>query len=95
MGLSDLGGAVSWGEALTLLQDAAGDPSTAFGAELAGWSFPATVPTLLGLIAQVGNEKASRRIMPWTLKLSDSGAKATAEEIAAAQRELEDGIVFN
>ncbi|MEV8336973.1 hypothetical protein [Leucobacter sp. NPDC077196] len=95
MGLSDLGGALSWGEALSLIERAAGDPSTALGAELAGWAYPASTPVLIGLVAQISNPKASKRLMPWALTNPRSKkSDATAEEIAAATAELEDGIVF-
>lgn len=47
---------------------------------------------LLSLTAQAG--KAARDVMPWTLRLHDSGPRATADEVAAANAELEDSIVF-
>lgn len=92
-GLSDLGGALTWGEAILLLEAAAGDPSTHLGAELAGWSYPASVPTLLALTAQVGGPGA-RKVMPWVLRLHDDGPRATPDEVAVATAELEDSIVF-
>lgn len=90
MGLSDLGDALTWGEAQTLIHEAAGDPSTALGAELAGWSYPAAVPTLLTLSAQLG--KQSRDVMPWVLMLRTD--QATPEEVAKAITEIEEGLVF-
>jgi hypothetical protein len=90
VGLSDLGDAVTWGEVRILLQEAAGDPSTALGAELAGWSYPATVPALLTLSAQLG--KQSRDVMPWVLVLR--GDQATPEEVATALAEIDSGLVF-
>jgi hypothetical protein len=53
------------------------------------------VPVLLGLVAQIGNEKASKKVMPWVLKLRDDKPRASADEVAAAQAELEAGIVFS
>lgn len=94
VGLSDLGGALLWGEARILLQDAAGDPSTPFGAVLAGWSYPASIPALMGLVAQIGNPSAARKVMPWVLKLNDGGPRATPEEVAEAAADLNAGIVF-
>lgn len=95
VGLSDLGGALSWGEAKLLLEAAAGDPATALGADLAGWAYPASTPVLISLVAQIGNPTASKRLMPWALTNPRSKkSDATAEEIAAATAELEDGIVF-
>jgi hypothetical protein len=95
VGLSDLGGAVTWGEALLLIEDAASDPSTALGAELAGWAFPASMLDLLSLAAQIGNEKAARKVMPWVLQNPrKTEPSASADEVATAQAELEDGIVF-
>lgn len=75
--------------------EAAQDPSTALGAELAGWAYPASTAELISLVAQIGNPQASKRLMPWALdnprrKQSD----ATAEEIAVETAALEDGIVF-
>jgi hypothetical protein len=47
VGLSDLGDGFSWGEAKLLIEEAAADPGTAFGAELAGWAYPASLRELL------------------------------------------------
>lgn len=95
MGLSDLGDAVSWGEARILITEAASDPSTHLGAELAGWAYPASMRQLLSLMAQVGDQKAAKQLMPWAMKNPRSNDDtATADEIATAQAELEDGIVF-
>ncbi|GGH34238.1 hypothetical protein [Microbacterium album] len=95
MGLSDLGDAVTWGEAKLLIEEAAADPSTAFGAELAGWAYPASMPALLGLIAQIGDAKASKRVMPWAMENPRRPKEtATPDEVAAAEAELEAGIVF-
>lgn len=96
VGLSDLGDAVTWGEARLLIEEASSDPATALGAELAGWAYPANLPALLTLIATIGDQRASRKVMPWVMKNPRSaGPSATDEEIATAQAELEDGIVFS
>ena len=94
MGLSDLGGAVSWGEAITLLQEAADDTGTHLGARLAGWAYPATTRELLSLIADLG-PKASKKLVPWVLS-DPRRTKTTADaaEIAEAQAEMEAGLVF-
>jgi hypothetical protein len=94
VGLSDLGDGLTWGEAKILLDEAAADPGTALGAKLANWAYPASLRELLTLIAQIGNEKASRKVMPWAMPLAGSKATATAEEVAVAQAELEGSIVF-
>jgi len=80
-----------------MLEDAAGDPGTAFGAELAGWAYPATTPVLLTLIASIGNKRASDKVMPWVLPDPWKRKKnqATPDEVAAANAELEAGIVFS
>lgn len=91
-GLSDLGGALRWGEARLLLEAAAGDPGTALGAELAGWAYPASIRDLISLTAQIGDPKASKRVMPWALQRPATAA--TSDEVAVAQAELEDEIVF-
>lgn len=96
MGLSDLGDGVSWGETKILIEEAAADPGTALGANLAGWAYPATMPDLLSLMAQIGNQKVARKVMPWALKNPrDKGPHATPDEVATAVAELEDGIVFS
>ena len=95
MGLSDLGDAVLWGEAKLLIEEASVDPATALGAELAGWAYPASLPDLLSLIAQIGDAKASRGVMPWAM--TDPRAKttrATPDELAAAEAALEGDFVF-
>lgn len=94
MGLSDLGDGLTWGEAKLLIEAAAGDPRTAFGAELAGWAYPASMPELLSLIAQIGDKNASNKVMPWVLAKAGSRPTVTDEEMSLAQAELEDGIVF-
>jgi hypothetical protein len=95
VGISDLGGGLTWGEAHTLLTEAAADTGTALGAELAGWAYPASMSQLITMIATIGDRKASQKVMPWVMKnLRDGAPSATAEELAQAQAELEDGIVF-
>jgi hypothetical protein len=96
VGLSDLGGALTWGEAKILLDDAAADPGTALGAELAGWAYPASMRDLLSLVAQIGDHRVARRLMPWVLEnpRREAGAKATPDEIATAEAELENEFVF-
>lgn len=94
MGLSDLGGAVTWGEARELIYAAAADPSTAFGAELADWAYPASMLELLSMAAQVGDWKAARKVMPWAMARPGK-TTATEEEIAAAEAALEQGIIFS
>lgn len=96
IGLSDLGGAVTWGEARLLLEEASADTATALGAELAGWAYRASLPDLLSIIAQIGDQKASRKVMPWVMKNPrTTEAKATPDEIAVATAEMESGIVFS
>ena len=95
-GLSDLGDRLSWGEAKTLLEEAAGDGGTALGAELAGWAYPASMPQLIALSAQIGDPKTARRVMPWAMDnpRRKKQNQATPDEIAAAQAELEAEFVF-
>ena len=93
VGLSDLGDGLTWGEAKILIEEAAADPSTHLGAELAGWAYPASTPDLISLVAQIRDEKAVKKLMPWALKVA-TGTTATPEEVEAAQAELEQGIVF-
>lgn len=93
VGISDLGDGLSWGEAHLLIEEAAGDPSTHLGAELAGWAYPASLPDLLSLAAQIGNEKAARKVMPWVMQ-TGRDVQATPAEVAIATAQLEDGIVF-
>lgn len=94
VGLSDLGDGLTWGEAKILLEEYASDPSTHLGAALAGWAYPASTPDLIALIAQIRDEKASKKLMPWVLKLSPKQS-APAAEVALAEAELESGIVFS
>jgi hypothetical protein len=92
-GLSDLGDAVTWGEAKILIEDAASDPSTSLGAELAGWAYPASMLDILSLAAQIGNRKVTAKLMPWAL---DGGRKqkSTPDEVAAAQAALDADFIF-
>lgn len=93
VGLSDLGDGVLWGEAKLLLDEAASDPSTALGAELAGWAYRASFPELLTLIATIGDRKASQAVMPWAVSLEPTQT-ATPDEIAIADAELERSFIF-
>lgn len=63
-----------------------------FGAELAGWAYPASTHELIALTAQIGDAKAAKRVMPWAMQRASN---ATPEEVVAAQEQLEDGIVFS
>lgn len=92
-GLSDLGGGLSWGEASLLLESAAADPSTLLGAELAEWAYPASLPDLISLAAQVGDKKAFKKIAPWTLGAQNNSG-VTEAEIQAAQDALGDSMIF-
>ncbi|MFC4223572.1 hypothetical protein [Lysinibacter cavernae] len=95
VGLSDLGDRLSWGEALLLLREAAADQSTALGADLADWAYPASIRDLIALSAQIANPKVASKLMPWAMERP--GAKepnATPDEVVAAVAELDAGIVF-
>lgn len=93
MGLSDLGDGLTWGEAQILIEEAASDPSTRLGAELAGWAYPASAPDLIALVAQIRDEKTAKKLMPWSLQVA-RGPAATPDEVAVAQADLESEIVF-
>lgn len=94
-GLSDLGDSLSWGECLLLLESAASDPSTPLGAELAGWAYTASLRDLISLSAQIGDPKAAKKLMPWALDAPGKAeGAATDEEVAMANAELEDSMVF-
>ena len=93
VGLSDLGDGLSWGEAKLLLEEAAADPSTALGAELAGWAYPASTLDLLGIVAQFGKKATEARLMPWQMA-EDRAGQPTPDEIAEAEAALAESIVF-
>lgn len=97
IGLSDLGDGVTWGEAKTLLEDAAADGGTVFGAWLAGWAYPASMRELIALSAQIGDPKVSKRLMPWAMDnpRRRQAPRATPDEIATAEAELDAEYVFN
>ncbi|MBN9210716.1 MAG: hypothetical protein J0I95_04270 [Microbacterium sp.] len=90
-----MGDAVSWGEACVLVKRAAADPSTALGAELAGWAYPASMPELLTMVAQIPKRDAAMAVMPWSMKLPKEQSAATPDEIAAAESALEADFVFS
>ena len=92
VGLTDLGDGLSWGEALLLLSEAAQDPGTAIGAELAEWEFPASRMAVLTLSALVRDEQEFARVAPWAGR---KAPRASDEELAAARAELEAEIVFS
>lgn len=92
-GLSDLGGALGWGEAKLLLEQAATDPSTWYGAELAGWAYPASMLELIGVVGQHGKGALEARLMPWQMG-EDASKVATPDEVAEASAEYDTEIVF-
>jgi len=55
------------------------------------------MPQLIALSAQIGDPKASKRLMPWALEDPRRAKKdqATPDEIAAAEAELEAEFIFN
>lgn len=92
-----MGDGVTWGEARTLIEEAAADGGTAIGAELAGWAYPASIRQLIELSALIGSQKVAKQVMPWAMENPRRKQKdqPTADEVAAAQAELEAGIVFS
>ena len=83
--------ALPWPEAIHLVHAAAEDPSTALGAAIAGWDYPAQVTDLM-LILAVGG-KAAEAAMPYAYKHT-AKAQATpaqpalADEVAAAEADM-------
>lgn len=94
VGLSDLGGALSWGEMKLLLEQAAGDVSTWYGAVLAGWAYPASMVDLLGIVGQHGKKAFEVRLMPWQIA-EDSDKVATPDEVQVASAEFDAEIIFS
>ena len=83
--------ALPWPEAIHLVHAAAEDSSTALGAAIAGWDYPAQVTDLL-LILAVGGE-AAKAAMPdahkHTAKAQSSPAQpALADEVAVAEADM-------
>ena len=83
--------ALPWPEAIHLVHAAAEDPSTALGAAIAGWDYPAEVTDLM-LILAVGG-KAAEALMPYahkhTAKAQAAPAQpALADEVAAAEADM-------
>lgn len=83
--------ALPWPEAIHLVHAAAEDPSTALGAAIAGWDYPAEITDLM-LILAVGG-KAAEAFMPYahkhTAKAQAAPAQpALADEVAAAEADM-------
>ena len=79
--------ALPWPEAIHLVHAAAEDPSTALGAAIAGWDYPAEVTDLM-LILAVGG-KAAEAFMPYAHKHT---AKAQAAFGFEPRTRIEDGL---
>lgn len=88
MGLWDAGGATTWGELVALTREALTDPATRLGAKAAGWSYPATNPELLRIVADFG--KRAHKVLP----LPREGGAVSQAEADTAAAELEESIVF-
>lgn len=69
MGVSvgQVGGDVSWREAVDLTMGALGDTSTPLFAAFKGWAFPASFPELVQISAAAGDQRHADRLMPWVL----------------------------
>lgn len=90
--------ALPWGEARDLVLSAAGDPSTALGAEMAGWAYPATMPELIQTLvtaAPLGRDGmgAIRALMPWEMGRA-LAAVPTAADVAKALSEIDQEVRF-
>ena len=71
------------------------DPSTAIGAHLAGWAYPASMQELISISAQIGDPKQSKKVMPWAMPApGKKKSDVTEDEVAIANAELEESFVF-
>jgi enamine deaminase RidA (YjgF/YER057c/UK114 family) len=94
----DIGTKVSWGEAYDLTEAALQNTATALAAAYNGWAYPASMSGLLSTASQMADAKAFEKVSPWGMKKRAQAldaAKATPDEIQAAQRQLDEEIVFN
>ena len=71
------------------MESALADTSTHLCAAVADWRFPASIPEIVSIAAQVG--KGSERFMPW----SHPPTPPSDEELAAVHAELMEEIIFN
>jgi hypothetical protein len=77
-----------WSEACDLLEDALSDTATPIAAALAGWRYPASIPDLVAMASQVGEEGKS--VLPW----NHPPAPPSEAEIKQAHDELLGEIRF-
>lgn len=97
--MSDVGTeALCWGETRDLVMSAAGDPSTALGAEMAGWAYPATTPQIIQALmtsAQLGRDgmRVAKSLMPWEMGKALAAAP-TASDVAKALSEIDQEVIF-
>jgi hypothetical protein len=91
IGIGQIGDDVTYGEAWQLVQHALDDTSTPLCAELAEWSYPATLVQLLQLAATAGDGKTAERLMPWRMNARHS---RNPSEIEQARREIDDEMLI-
>jgi len=89
---------LTWGETRDLVLSVAADPATALGADLAGWSYAASVPQIAQVLvsgAKLGRKgaKVIDKLMPWNLG-SKRHRQHTAAEIARAQAQMDREVIF-
>ena len=92
--LFDVGTArLTWGEAAALARHAIGDLRTVLGAKLNGINYPVSFPELTQImVSRSLLGKSVDPLMPFSkLEAPD----ATAAEIAAAEAQLEESIIFS
>lgn len=81
-----------WGEALDLIEEAAGDPSTPLGAELLDFRFPASVVDVYTLSLLIGlgarDEAAFRKLQDMYLPMRSGGRAVTVDEYEQATAEF-------
>lgn len=84
-----IGGSISWGEAVDLVDAALEDTSTPLFAAVADWDWPISMPQVLMISGLLGDGAES--FMPWNQEVI---SQVNSDEIEAAHQELLSEIRF-
>jgi hypothetical protein len=92
--LWDVGTLVTWGEVLALVRVAMSDPSTYLGAEVRGFSYPASMAEMVQISGMFG--KSAKRVLPFDPDtLEREAQRPTDTEVARAEAEAAEEIIFS
>lgn len=90
-----MGEKFSWGEAIALARTAKSDTRTYLGAAVNGLTYPTSRADILTVVKTLALAKNDSDLDSYFLPFPTGPEEASADEISAAEAELEASIVFH